>query len=532
MKCSFKTVHINALLIAIVTTLFGRGSPVEEEGSAGNGLLEGRSVFLNPEQNPEKYTEMNEDEPEEVLKYARASLDGEDLAGHGPKTHAKRNRVNIGNNEKNLKDKNKFLLYDTDRGKRSEEKRENLTAASTEESLSTRDLPDFEKCYNDEKKEINLDGYPCKQYRRYPDKFDRRCYYECGVQPDGNMKIERRCCSKGEEFSPRFLECVASEYLKLSARRKRYPNVKKSSKQRPTPEPEYNYDDDKEQPNEWLDAPRPNKLPSEFKSKSNTLRIFHLQCKRNLSDSENNVQSKKVRSVPARKEQHHNVRSFIVRPDKKDAAEEEEGIDDDEEEEYEYEDDDYDDALEDKVNQNRWEEIYPTASPKANNSASSPIVTNGTGDKTSTPPSKILLDADIRVDREFEKALKNILGKKDSRNRDEQKGGNPKDSILIRLSGEKFSDRIKRNFLRGMFSKKPKSDEDPDKEGIVSMRTLINGLPSEYERDALLQNLERRKMVNSNMDRSQPQTMKRRRKSDLRRTIANRSESDVKNGIT
>lgn len=185
-------------------------------------------------------------------------------------------------------------MYDAPRGRRSEERNENYTKTNFGES-TTGDLPDFEKCYNNEKRGLNLDGYPCKHYKRYPDKFDRQCYYECGAQPDGNMKIERRCCPQGEEFSPRFLECIATEYLKLAHRKKRFPKVKKSNKTKPNPEPEYNYEEN-EQPNEWSDVPQRNKLPKEFKAKPNTLRIFHLQNERNLSHSENNTQLKKLRS--------------------------------------------------------------------------------------------------------------------------------------------------------------------------------------------------------------------------------------------
>lgn len=45
-------------------------------------------------------------------------------------------------------------------------------------------------------------------------------------------------------------------------------------------------------------------------------------------------------------------------------------------------------------------------------------------------------------------------------------------------------------------------------EGTVNIKTLINALPSEYERAALLEKMERRKTVNSQLDRSQPYALR------------------------
>lgn len=161
------------------------------------------------------------------------------------------------------------------------------------------------------------------------------------------------------------------------------------------------------------------------------------------------------------KEHHQEVRSFTVRPDKKDTVEGHEGIDEDDDEEYEYEDDDYDDPTEDGVSPTHWQEPYPTGNSRRTNFSTSSDTAKLVAE-TSTMPSKILLDADIRVDRDFEKALKGILGKSKPQDVNE-KSGATEDSILIRLSGEKLPDRVKRNFLKNMFLKKPKASPDPDK---------------------------------------------------------------------
>lgn len=267
------------------------------------------------------------------------------------------------------------------------------------------------------------------------------------------MRIVQRSCPDGEKFSTRLSQCVVKRDDNKGCE-----NKCNDGKKKPVdcPEPDGDLDDDVEPSNEWVDASKANpknKVPVEFKPKpKGRLRIYHLHCKRRPGRM--NISREK----PVK-------RSYVIRVNKKKNEELKEDENDEDEE-----DDEEEEEQEDEKNDSKKED---GAVDKIQKTGLTSIIKNFKDAKFAPKPKKVLLDADIRLNTAFGDALQKIL---DSRN---------------------LKTRDRRNFLAHLFSKKKaklkEKEKNADKEGLVSVDHIINGMTSEFEREALIQKLEQKK---------------------------------------